>query len=90
MEREWGKVEVGGEGGVCSLYARADIMRGQEAIYGAWVSSGWRMEEVVERLGRWGIHPEDLITHEFPLEKAGEAYSLMAGGNCGKVAVVFD
>ena len=26
----------------------------------------------------------------FPLEKAGEAYSLMAGGKCGKVAVVFN
>ena len=49
----------------------------------------WRMEELVERLVRWGIHPEDLITHEFPIEKAGEAYQLMAKGNCGKVAVVF-
>ena len=48
------------------------------------------MEELVGRLVRWNIHPEDLITHEFPLEKAGEAYSLMAGGKCGKVAVVFN
>jgi threonine dehydrogenase-like Zn-dependent dehydrogenase len=47
------------------------------------------MEELVERLVRWGIHPEDLITHEFSLEDAGEAYALMAGGQCGKVAVVF-
>ena len=45
--------------------------------------------ELVERLVRWGIHPEDLITDEFPLEQAGEAYRLMASGNCGKVAVVF-
>ena len=51
----------------------------------------WRQcEELVERLVRWNIHPEDLITHEFPLDKAAEAYSLMAGGQCGKVAVVFD
>ena len=35
------------------------------------------------------LHPEDLITHEFPIEKAGEAYQLMAKGTCGKVAVVF-
>ena len=47
------------------------------------------MEELVERLVRWGIHPEDLITDEFPLEQAGEAYRLMASGNCGKVAEVF-
>lgn len=48
------------------------------------------MEELVERLVRWGIHPEDLVTHRFPLEKASEAFSLMAEGKCGKVAVVFD
>ena len=43
-----------------------------------------------ERLVRWNIHPADLITHRFPLEKAPEAYALMAGGKCGKVAVCFD
>lgn len=59
-------------------------------ICGSWVTSLWRMEELVELLVRWGIHPEDLITDEFPLEKAVEAYALMASGKCGKVAVVFD
>ena len=48
------------------------------------------MEELVERLVRWGIHPEDLVTHRFPLERADEAYALMASGKCGKVSVVFD
>ena len=43
----------------------------------------------MERLVRWGIHPEDLITHEFPVEQAAEAYRLMADGQCGKVAVTF-
>lgn len=50
----------------------------------------WRIEELVERLVRWGIHPEELITHRFELEQVSEAYRLMAGGKCGKVAVVFD
>jgi threonine dehydrogenase-like Zn-dependent dehydrogenase len=44
----------------------------------------------VERLVRWNLHPDTLITHRFPLERAGEAYSLMAAGDCGKVAVAFD
>lgn len=48
------------------------------------------MEELVEKIVRWGIRPDKLITHGFPLEKAGEAYALMASGKCGKVAVVFD
>ena len=88
--REWGKIAFVGEGGTCTFNPSPDIIHGQKTIYGSWVTSLWRMEELVERLVRWGIHPEDLITHEFPLEKAGEAYALMAGGNCGKVAVVFD
>ena len=88
--REWGKIAFVGEGGTCTFNPSPDIIHGQKTIYGSWVTSLWRMEELVERLVRWNIHPEDLITHEFPLEKAGEAYSLMAGGKCGKVAVVFN
>ena len=88
--REWGKIAFVGEGGTCTFNPSPDIIHGQKTIYGSWVTSLWRMEELVERLVRWGIHPEDLITHEFPLDKADEAYALMAGGNCGKVAVVFD
>ncbi|MGA7882980.1 MAG: alcohol dehydrogenase, partial [Terrimicrobiaceae bacterium] len=62
----------------------------QKTVYGSWVTSIWLMEDLVERIVRWKIHPEDLVTHRFPLEKADEAYSLMASGKCGKVAVVFD
>ena len=67
-----------------------DMIHGQKTIYGSWVTSLWKMEELTEHLVRWKIHPEKLITHEFSLEKAGQAYALMAGGNCGKVAVTFD
>jgi len=88
--REWGKIAFVGEGGTCTFNPSPDIIHGQKTIYGSWVTSLWKMEELVERLVRWGIHPEDLITHEFPLEKVGEAYALMANGQCGKVAVVFD
>jgi threonine dehydrogenase-like Zn-dependent dehydrogenase len=87
--REWGKIAFVGEGGTCNFNPSPDIIHGQKTIYGSWVTSLWRMEELVERLVRWKIHPEDLITDEFQLEQAGEAYSLMAGGNCGKVAVLF-
>jgi hypothetical protein len=48
------------------------------------------MMELVERLVRWNLHPSDLITHRFPLEKVGDAYALMASGKCGKVAICFD
>ncbi len=88
--REWGKIAFVGEGGTCTFTPSPDIIHGQKTIYGSWVTSLWRMEELVERLVRWNIHPHDLVTHTFPLSQAGDAYALMAGGQCGKVAVVFD
>ena len=88
--RKWGKIVFLGEGGRCSFQPSPDIIHDQKTIYGSWVTNLWRMEELVERLVRWQIHPEDVITHRFALEKVSEAYSLMASGKCGKVAVVFD
>ncbi|MCE5184825.1 MAG: zinc-binding dehydrogenase [Planctomycetaceae bacterium] len=88
--RKWGKIVFLGEGGTCSFQPSPDIIHDQKTIYGSWVTNLWRMEELVERLVRWGIHPHDLITHRFPLDRVSEAYALMASGKCGKVAVVFD
>ncbi|MCB0194688.1 MAG: zinc-binding dehydrogenase [Anaerolineae bacterium] len=88
--RKWGKIVFIGEGGTVNFQPSPDIIHDQKAIYGSWVTSIWLMEELVERIVRWGIHPEDLVTHRFSLEQADEAYSLMASGKCGKVAVVFE
>ncbi len=88
--RKWGKIAMVGEGGTVEFNPSPDIIHDQKTIYGSWVTSIWLMEELVERLARWGIHPEDLVTHRFPLEKAADAYALMNEGKCGKVAVVFD
>lgn len=88
--RQWGKIALVGEGGTVHFNPSPDIIHDQKTIYGSWVTSLWRMEDLVERIVRWGIHPEDLITHRFKLEDADKAYELMASGDCGKVAVVFD
>ena len=85
--RKWGKVAMVGEGGTVSFNPSPDIIHDQKTIYGSWVTSTWRMEELVERLVRWKLHPEDIVTHRFALEQASEAYGLMASGRCGKVAV---
>jgi threonine dehydrogenase-like Zn-dependent dehydrogenase len=88
--RKWGRICFLGEGGSVAFQPSPDVIHDQKTIYGSWVTSLWRMEELVERLVRWRIHPERLITHRFTLERAADAYALMAGGRCGKVAVVFD
>ena len=48
------------------------------------------MEELLERLVRWQLHPERIVTDRFRLEQAGEAYRLAAAGGAGKVCIVFD
>jgi threonine dehydrogenase-like Zn-dependent dehydrogenase len=88
--KPYGKIAFVGEGGTCTFNPSPDIIHGQKTIYGSWVTSLWQMEDLVDKLVRWRIHPDSLITHKFPLERAGEAYALMASGNCGKVAVVFE
>ena len=85
--RKWGKMVMIGEGGNVTLNPSPDMIHDQKTIYGSWVTSTWLMEELVERLVRWNLHPESIITHRFALEQAAEAYALMASGRCGKVAV---
>ena len=87
--KDWARIALVGEGNTMTLNPSPDMMHSQKTIYGSWVTSTWRMMDLVDRLVRWGIHPGDLITDEFPLEKADEAYALMASGKCGKVAVVY-
>ena len=88
--RKWGKIVFIGEGGSVELNPSPDMIHDQKTIYGSWVTSTWLMEELVERLVRWNLHPADIITHRFALDKAADAYALMATGKCGKVAVCQD
>ena len=88
--RKWGRIVFLGEGGRVEFNPSPDIIHDQKTIFGSWVTSTWLMEELVERLVRWNLHPADLVTHRFPLEQVGEAYALMASGKCGKVAVVWE
>jgi threonine dehydrogenase-like Zn-dependent dehydrogenase len=85
--RKWGRMAMIGEGGTVAFNPSPDIIHDQKTIYGSWVTSTWLMEELVERLVRWNLHPEEIITHRFALDNAAEAYALMASGRCGKVAV---
>ena len=88
--RKWGKIVLLGMGGNVEFDASKDLIFDQKTIYGSWVTTTWLMEELVERLVRWNLHPADIITHRFSLDHAGDAYSLMASGKCGKVAVCSD
>jgi len=88
--RKWGRIVFLGEGGRVEFNPSPDVIHDQKTIFGSWVTSTWLMEELVERLVRWNLHPAELVTHRFALERVAEAYALMASGKCGKVAVCFD
>jgi threonine dehydrogenase-like Zn-dependent dehydrogenase len=88
--RKWGRIVFLGEGGRVEFNPSPDIIHDQKTIFGSWVTSTWLMDELVERLVAWNLHPADLITHRFGLDRVSDAYALMASGKCGKVAVCFD
>jgi threonine dehydrogenase-like Zn-dependent dehydrogenase len=88
--RKWGKIVLLGEGGSVQFNPSPDMIHDQKTLYGSWVTSTWLMEELVERLVRWDLHPAEIITPRFPLERASDAYALIASGKCGKVAVCAD
>jgi threonine dehydrogenase-like Zn-dependent dehydrogenase len=88
--RKWGRIVFLGEGGRVEFNPSPDLIHDQKTVFGSWVTSTWLMEELVERLVRWNLHPADLVTHKFQLGQVGDAYALMASGKCGKVAVVWE
>ena len=63
--RKWGKIVFLGEGGKVEINPSPDMIHDQKTVYGSWVTSTWLMEELVERLVRWNLHPADIITHDF-------------------------
>jgi threonine dehydrogenase-like Zn-dependent dehydrogenase len=86
--RRWGRVAFVGEGGRVDLDVSGLLIHRNVTVFGSWVTSRWRTAELLERLARWGLHLDALVTHEFPLERAAEAYAVADTGAAGKVAVV--
>jgi threonine dehydrogenase-like Zn-dependent dehydrogenase len=88
--RTWGRLVFVGEGGTVSFEPSPLLLHKQLTLHGSWVCSLPQMEDLVERLVRWNLHPEVLVTHRFPLAQAKEAYELFDTGQTGKVALVWD
>jgi threonine dehydrogenase-like Zn-dependent dehydrogenase len=64
------------------------VIHPQLTVMGSWVCSIGQMEELVELLVRWDLHPEIMVTDQFALEDADAAYRLADAGRAGKVAIV--
>jgi threonine dehydrogenase-like Zn-dependent dehydrogenase len=87
--RRWGRVGLVGEGGRLTLDVSEALIHRQLTVHGSWVSSTGRMAELLERLDRWGLHPEKVVSDTFSLTEAGDAYALADSGVSGKVGIVW-
>jgi len=84
----WGRVVLVGEGGQLSLDVSPQLIHRQLTVYGSWVTSTVRMAELLDRLARWDLHPERVVTERRPLAEADQAYKIADAGTGGKVALV--
>lgn len=88
--RRWGRCVMVGEGNRLDVDVSQVLIHRQLTVVGSWVTSVWRMEELVERLARWGLHPECTVTSRFALAQAEQAYRVADEGLGGKVALVVE
>ena len=87
--RRWGRTALVGEGGTLSVDVSAVLIHRQLTVHGSWVSSTVRMTELLDRLERWGLHPEIVVTDRFALAEAEKAYRVADSGVGGKVGIVW-
>ena len=88
--RSWGRCVFVGEGGRIDFAVSELLIHKQIALYGSWVTSLKRLEDLLERLDRWGLRPEWTVTHRFSLSDAAEAYRVADEGQSGKVCIVLE
>jgi threonine dehydrogenase-like Zn-dependent dehydrogenase len=88
--RRWGRAVMVGEGGRLDIDVSQTLIHPQLTLIGSWVTSVGRMTELVDRLVRWDLHPDAIVTETFALEDAARAYELADEGRSGKVGIVMD
>jgi len=88
--RDWGRCAFVGEGGTVDFEVSKYLIHKQITLFGSWVTSLKHLEELVERIDRWGIHPNRTCTTQLPLARAAEAYDLADKGIGGKICIVFE
>ena len=87
--RTRGRCAFVGEGGDVTFDVSGMLIHRQIALHGSWVTSVGHMEDLLEHLVRWGLHPERIVSDRFGLEDADRAYRLADQGTSGKVCIVF-
>jgi threonine dehydrogenase-like Zn-dependent dehydrogenase len=79
-----------GEGNDIEFDVSQTIIHNQITIFGSWVTSTGRMEELVEKLVEWKLRPQITVTHRFSLDEVADAYRVADEGQSGKVCIVME
>jgi threonine dehydrogenase-like Zn-dependent dehydrogenase len=83
----WGRCAFVGEGGDVGFDVSQTMIHKQVTLYGSWVTSVGHMADLIGHLDRWQVHPEQVVTDTFGLDRADEAYRLADAGTAGKVVI---
>ena len=87
--RHRGRTVMVGEGGSLQLDVSPVLIHPMLTVLGSWVTSTWRMTELLDNLVRWQLHPEVIVTGRYSLGQATVAYQEADAGAAGKIAIVF-
>ncbi len=87
--RRWGRTALVGEGARLTIDVSEVLIHRQLTVHGSWVSSTWRMAELLDNLERWGLHPEVVVTDRLALADAQAAYAVADSSTGGKVGIVW-
>ena len=85
--RDWARVVFVGEGGSVTFEPSPLLIHKQLTLTGSWVCSLGQMEDLVENLVRWRLHPDQIVSHRFSLKQAEDAYRVFDSGKTGKVVI---
>jgi threonine dehydrogenase-like Zn-dependent dehydrogenase len=88
--RQWGRCAFVGEGNKVEFDVSPVLIHQQITLFGSWVTSLKHLQDLVEHLDRWNVHPEITCTERLPLDSAAKAYELADKGQTGKVCLVFE
>jgi threonine dehydrogenase-like Zn-dependent dehydrogenase len=88
--RIWGRVCWVGEGGTVTLEPSPEVIHKQLTIYGSWTFSTVGLAECAQFVVDRKVPLSRLITHQFRLDQADEAFRLFDQGKTGKCVFVLD
>jgi threonine dehydrogenase-like Zn-dependent dehydrogenase len=88
--RRWGRTALVGEGGQLTVDVSEVIIHRQLTVHGSWVTSTARMAELLDRLVRWDLHPEVVVSDTFDLDQAAQAYEIADAGASGKIGIAWN